>query len=154
MTDSVALQTTRGVRCSDADRERTSARLRDVAGEGYLTMDELEERLTRVYAARYGHELDVLVLDLPRAKTFGAGAFSPTAGWGAVLAMILTQFRLDLALLFGRQGSGWTRRRVIVALVAVVVVVGVIGFAVGGFGFEHEGFGHEGVDHGGFEGRD
>src|SRR5690349_10384108 len=116
MTDSVALQTTRGVRCSDADRERTSARLRDAAGAGYLTMDELEERLTRVYAARYGHELDVLILDLPAATRFGSGSAS---GWLAVLAMAWTQLGMDLALLLGRQGSGWNRRRVVVAVVAV-----------------------------------
>jgi hypothetical protein len=147
MTDSVALQPTRGVRCSDADRERTSARLRDAAGAGYLTMDELEERLTRVYAARYGHELDVLVLDLPSATRSGSGIAS---GWLAVLAMAWTQVGMDLARLFGRRGTGWNRRRVVLAVVAGVAVVAVIGFILGGFG----GFEHEGFERHGFEGHE
>ena len=140
MTDFVAVQTTRGVRCSDADRERTSARLRDAAGAGCLTMDELEERLTRVYAARYGHELDVLVLDLPSSTTSGSGIAS---GWLAILAMAWTQIGMDLALLFGRRGSGWTRRRVVVAVGAGLALVAVAGFVLGGFG----GFEHGGVEH-------
>lgn len=67
MTNAVTQHAPGGVRCSDADRERTSERLRMAAGEGYVTMDELEDRLTGVYSARYRHELDALVADLPQA---------------------------------------------------------------------------------------
>jgi hypothetical protein len=153
-----ALQTTpppiRGVRCSDTDRERTSARLRNAAAAGYLTMDELEERLTRVYAARYGHELDVLVLDLPAGALSGAGFGAGLAsGWLAVLAMAWLQVRSDVALLFGRGGSGWSRRRVVLAVVAALMAVAVIGFAAGGFGFGHEGFERGGVEGHGLDGR-
>jgi hypothetical protein len=105
-----AVQRTEGVRCSDADRERTSERLRTAAGEGYLTMDELDERLTRAYAARYGHELDALVLDLPRAKA------SPTA----LLAVVWAQ----LTLLGGR------RRRMLVAAAVGLAVLALVGGAV------------------------
>jgi hypothetical protein len=113
MTESTALRPANGIRCSDADRERTSGRLRDAAAAGYLTMDELDERVTAAYAARYGHELDALVLDLPRSATSAA----------AVLATSWARLRTTLAVLLGRHGSGWMRhRRTIVALLAVVVV--------------------------------
>jgi hypothetical protein len=137
MAESVAVERTEGVRCSDADRERASERLRVAAGEGYLTMDELDERLSRVYAARYGHELDALVLDLPRATRWGAG------GWLAILAMVWTQARMDLAGLFARRGSARGRRRVIMAVGAVLAVLIVAGAVLGGIegfeGFETEG---------------
>jgi len=55
----------RDIRASDAERERTAARIRDAAAEGRLTMVELEERLSSVYAARLRHELKPLVADLP-----------------------------------------------------------------------------------------
>jgi hypothetical protein len=109
MTD---VQMTGGVRCSDADRERTSERLRTAAAEGYLTMDELDERLTRAYAARYGHELDVLVLDLPRARRV-----LPGAPW------------TRLMLLVGRHGAGWRRRRLMLAVVAGLAVLALAGAA-------------------------
>jgi hypothetical protein len=52
------------LRASDADRERTADRLRHAAGEGRLTMEELEERLHSVYAARTHRELDGLTADV------------------------------------------------------------------------------------------
>jgi hypothetical protein len=45
-------------RCSDAERERTCAVLHAAAGDGRLTLDEVEVRLAGVYAARHRHELD------------------------------------------------------------------------------------------------
>jgi hypothetical protein len=53
------------LRASDADRERTADTLRHAAGEGRLTVDELEERLSTVYEARTQRELDALVADVP-----------------------------------------------------------------------------------------
>jgi hypothetical protein len=123
------LQAVSGVRCSDADRERIAERLRTAAADGRLRMDELDDRLGGVYAARYLHELDALVADLP-----GAGRPLPAAGWLAVLAAMWTRLRLDLALLVGRGGSGSTRRRVVLAAVAALFVIGVIAAAIGGFG--------------------
>jgi hypothetical protein len=99
--------------------------------------------MRRVYAARYGHELDVLVLDLPSAA--GSGS-RPASGWLAVLAMAWTQLGIDRPLLLGRGGSGWSRRRVVLAVVVALAVVAVIGFAIGGFGSGHEGFEHHGFD--------
>lgn len=54
------------IRASDAEREQTAARLREAADEGRLTLAELDDRLSSVYAARMRHELDPLVADLPR----------------------------------------------------------------------------------------
>jgi Domain of unknown function (DUF1707)/Cell wall-active antibiotics response 4TMS YvqF len=52
------------LRASDADRERTAELLRHAAGEGRLDVDELEERLSSVYATRTQAELDALVADV------------------------------------------------------------------------------------------
>jgi hypothetical protein len=57
------------MRASDADRERTANVLREAAGDGRLTMDELDERLDAVYAAKTYAELEPITHDLP-----GAGA--------------------------------------------------------------------------------
>lgn len=52
------------LRASDADRERTAEKLRHAAGEGRLTMEELDERLNAAYAARTQAELAKLVADV------------------------------------------------------------------------------------------
>jgi hypothetical protein len=53
------------LRASDAERERTVAQLRDHALAGRLTVDELDERCARAYAARTVSELAALLRDLP-----------------------------------------------------------------------------------------
>ena len=55
------------LRASDDDRERTAETLRRAAGEGRLSVEELEERLQGVLAARTQAELEPLVADLPAA---------------------------------------------------------------------------------------
>lgn len=52
------------LRASDADREKTADLLRHAAGEGRLTMDELDERLDLVYETRTQRELDKLTADV------------------------------------------------------------------------------------------
>ena len=54
-----------GIRISDADRERAAARLQQAVAEGRITLDELEERLAVVYAARYAADLVPPFADLP-----------------------------------------------------------------------------------------
>jgi uncharacterized protein DUF1707/2TM domain-containing protein len=56
------------LRASDAERERQADRLREHAAEGRITIEELEERLDRVYSARTGGELDQVLQDLPRVR--------------------------------------------------------------------------------------
>ena len=53
------------LRASDAEREHHAELLREHAGQGRLTVDELDERLDRVYAARTVGELAPIVSDLP-----------------------------------------------------------------------------------------
>lgn len=58
------------LRASDADRDVAADRLRVAAGEGRLDPDELDERLSSVYAARWGSELVALTSDItPPAAT-------------------------------------------------------------------------------------
>jgi hypothetical protein len=52
------------LRASDAERELTANVLRHAAGEGRLTVEELDERLDAAYAARTRSELDRLVEDV------------------------------------------------------------------------------------------
>ena len=52
------------MRASDADRDAAADRLRVAAGEGRLDADELDERLSRVYGARWCSELVGLTSDV------------------------------------------------------------------------------------------
>ena len=53
------------LRASDAEREHTVEQLREHAATGRLTVEELDERSERAYAARTLSELAALVADLP-----------------------------------------------------------------------------------------
>lgn len=58
------------MRASDADRDVAADRLRVAAGEGRLEPDELDERLSGVYGARWCSELVELTSDVtPPAAT-------------------------------------------------------------------------------------
>jgi hypothetical protein len=57
------------LRASDAEREQTVAALRAAAGEGRLTVEELDERTTAAYAAVTRGDLARLLDDLPAART-------------------------------------------------------------------------------------
>ena len=56
------------LRASDADREQTAEVLRRAAGEGRLTIDELDERLSAVYETRTHRELERLTADVVAAR--------------------------------------------------------------------------------------
>jgi hypothetical protein len=70
----------RQLRASDADRERVAEILRQAAGEGRLALDELEERLGVVYAARTYAELEPVTEDLPAHTAHPAPAPSRAPG--------------------------------------------------------------------------
>jgi hypothetical protein len=53
------------MRASDEDRERVAEQLRIAAGDGRLTLEELDERLDKALSARTDGELAALVTDLP-----------------------------------------------------------------------------------------
>jgi hypothetical protein len=66
------------LRASDADREHHAELLRRAAGEGRLTMDELEDRLNTVYETRTHRELERLVADVVvRGEHMAATATMP-----------------------------------------------------------------------------
>ncbi|HET9079393.1 MAG TPA: DUF1707 domain-containing protein [Trebonia sp.] len=67
MSSSPAVPEPRNLRASDADRERVANVLREAAGDGRLTMEELDERLEAVYAAKTYAELEPITRDLPDA---------------------------------------------------------------------------------------
>jgi hypothetical protein len=61
------------LRAGDEDRHAIAERLRDAAGDGRLSVEELEERLELVYAAKTLGELAPLTDDLPTDPRRGAG---------------------------------------------------------------------------------
>ena len=63
------------MRVSDADREQAADVLREAAGQGRLSMDELDERLELAYAAKTYADLAAVTHDLPQAGT----ALSPAS---------------------------------------------------------------------------
>ncbi|MFS1303213.1 DUF1707 domain-containing protein [Streptosporangium longisporum] len=56
------------LRASDHDRERIAEMLRVAAGDGRISIQELTERLDRVYASRTFGELDAVIADLPEGR--------------------------------------------------------------------------------------
>lgn len=65
MSEPPAVSWQPSIRASDADRERVADRLRESAGDGRITPDELAERLDAVFTARTIGELDRVMHDLP-----------------------------------------------------------------------------------------
>jgi hypothetical protein len=55
----------RQLRAADADRDRTAEVLRRAATEGRITFDELDERISRAYAAKTFADLEAVTSDLP-----------------------------------------------------------------------------------------
>ena len=78
MTLPIPLPDDRGqLRLSDADRDVASEFLRGHFAEGRLTLDEMEDRLAVVYAAKKGSDLAGIFDDLP---TEGGVEPSPASG--------------------------------------------------------------------------
>ncbi|MEO6955627.1 MAG: DUF1707 domain-containing protein [Antricoccus sp.] len=71
------------LRASDADREAVATRLNNAMAEGRLNIDELQERLDVVYAAKTRAELVPVVSDLPLVASGNAPAASPRRLVGA-----------------------------------------------------------------------
>ncbi len=68
-------------RAADSDRDQVAEVLRQAAGDGRLTLDELDERLNRAFAARTYAELALITRDLPQAgQPLSAPAVSPRTG--------------------------------------------------------------------------
>jgi hypothetical protein len=91
---------------SDAEREAVVARLRDAAGEGRLTVEELAERIDAAYAARTRAELEPLTADLPVPGERTGFAPAAAAAPGPVAPA-----RSASRLVFGILGGGDHRGR-------------------------------------------
>lgn len=88
------------IRCSDAERDRVARILNLAAGEGLLTLAEVDERLLQVYAARTRDDLVPLTADLPEqgrtllentpeARSAARAGMARHAGSVAVIALLL-----------------------------------------------------------------
>ena len=119
---------TTSLRCSDAEREQVSSRLHEAAGEGRLTMTEVEDRLAQAYAARYRHELVVLTEDLPPAH-------QPVTGWRDGALRVRT-FLFTFFALLGRGGAQVSPRGRTLGMLAVLAISIVVMSAVFGVLFE------------------
>lgn len=67
------------LRASDAERDRVVVALREHAGEGRLTMEELDERCSAALSARTRGELSALLHDLPESPAAPTGLSVPAA---------------------------------------------------------------------------
>ncbi|MBS2964344.1 DUF1707 and DUF2154 domain-containing protein [Actinocrinis puniceicyclus] len=93
------------MRASDADRERVAEQLRDAAGHGRLTMDELEERLEHAYSAKTYAELEPLTRDLPAPGATPPLPATAAAAQSPLVGGTPTSRRWSIAIM-----SGSTRR--------------------------------------------
>jgi hypothetical protein len=89
------------LRAADADRDRVAEILRQAAGEGRLTLEELDERLDRTYAARTYAELEPITRDLPEK---GAAAPAPAAARAPVSPSAMSRFAMAIMSGFERTG--------------------------------------------------
>jgi Domain of unknown function (DUF1707)/2TM domain len=97
------------LRASDAEREHHVELLREHAGEGRLTPEELSERLDRVYEARTRGELSAVLDDLPAirpARDRVAGAAGDRAGFYSHLTTYLL-VNLMLIGIWAATGAGY-----------------------------------------------
>ncbi len=68
------MATGHNVRVGDADREAVAAQLREHFADGRLTLDELNERLDEVFAAKTKADLNTVMRELPQAARPAASA--------------------------------------------------------------------------------
>jgi Domain of unknown function (DUF1707)/2TM domain len=97
------------LRASDAEREQVIGDLRAHAGEGRLTVDELDERIGRADGARTRRELAALTADLPprsRARTSAQAARGAREGFGEHLRAYLMVMALLVAI-WALTGAGY-----------------------------------------------
>ena len=90
------------MRVSDSDRERAADVLREAAGHGRLTMDELDERLELTYAAKTYADLAAVTRDLP------GSAQAPTAVQPAMAGRIggTPRSKFSVAVMSGARRMG------------------------------------------------
>ena len=115
------------LRASDADRDEVVERLRTAAGEGRLTHDELDERLSRALTAVTYADLAAVLADLPtsrrpaptlsRRRTVGARALSTVRANPFLLVFMIPLMAVTGAMLLAVAVT-------VVTLAAVVMLLG------------------------------
>jgi hypothetical protein len=86
------------MRVSDTEREATATELREHYAAGRLTLEELNERLDKAFAAKTRADLNALMTDLPSARQ---GAAAGPAGFSGPAGFTGGPFGP------GTQGAGW-----------------------------------------------
>jgi hypothetical protein len=93
------------LRISDTDRDHAAEVLREAHAHGRITVDELDERLTSVYAAKTEADLVPVTRDLPATRGPAAAAMDPrTPARGRIGGT--PRFRTSLAILGGASRNG------------------------------------------------
>lgn len=90
------------LRISDTDRDRAAEVLREAHAHGRITVDELDERLSSVYAAKTEADLVPVTRDLPATPGPRPAATVPARGRIGGTA----RFRTSLAILGGASRDG------------------------------------------------
>ncbi len=140
----------RELRASDADRDAAAERLRVAAGEGRLDPDELDERLSAVYRARWCSELVSLTSDVTPPPSVAARPVfvqrGPTRVNRYAVASLLAGFLFGLGSLAAiplgvialkqiressapQIGRGMAIIGISLGLVGVLMLLAMIGFA-------------------------
>ena len=82
------------VRASDADRDAVISQLRERYAEGRLTHDTLDQRLGAALRARYQHDLDDVMADLPSGRRLGAAVQACwQRGWATLAGLVASGSR-------------------------------------------------------------
>jgi Domain of unknown function (DUF1707)/Cell wall-active antibiotics response 4TMS YvqF len=108
------------MRVSDADREQAAEVLRAAAGQGRISMDELDERLELAYGAKTYADLAAVTRDLPQdgAALSPAGGAVPASRIGGT-----PRNKFSIAIMSGARRKGsWVLPR---QYVAVAVMGGI-----------------------------
>jgi len=105
MSDLPAPEDRHLLRVSDADREQVAERLRVAAGQGRITLDELDARLDASFAARTYADLAVITRDLP-AQGSAALAWGESGAFPADRIGGTPRRKLCVAILSGARRKG------------------------------------------------
>jgi hypothetical protein len=92
------------LRASDVDREQTAELLRRAAGDGRLTVEELDERLAEAFAARTRAELEQLVADVVVSGDANVPVGAPAASLPVVPGEGATKWLISIMSGHDRRG--------------------------------------------------
>ena len=95
------------VRASDAEREQVVSAVQQAGADGRLTLDEVEERLTAVYASKFRDELAQYTADLPTERPQRPLTTRRPTGPLAVHAAIVAVFAVVLVVRWVASGAAF-----------------------------------------------